>query len=331
MQFLIIQTASIGDVVLITPILEKLHRFYPDAKMDVCVKKGMEGLFAHHPFIRKVLIWDKSNHKYKHLMQLANAIRDEHYDVVVNCQRFASSGFLTVYSGAKQTIGFSKNPFALFFSKRVKHSISKCNTTHEVDRNLSLITHLTDDSSGEIKLYPSQKDDAKMSPYKTQKYICIAPTSLWFTKQFPKERWIELIAQLDSDLQIYMLGSPADIAICDEIIQKSGHQKSLNLAGKLSFLESVGLMRDAHYNLVNDSAPLHFTSATNAKVIAFFCSTVLAFGFGPRSSRAFVAQVSEDLACRPCGLHGHRKCPKKHFKCAMDIDLKPIINRIEND
>ena len=330
MKILVIQTASIGDVVLITPILEKLHRFYPDAKLDVCVKKGIEGLFAHHPFLRNVLIWDKSHHKYNHLMQLANAIRDEHYDVVVNSQRFASSGFLTVYSGAKQTIGFSKNPFSWWFSKRIKHSISERNTMHEVDRNLSLISHLTDDSTADIKLYPSLTDDAKLSPYKTQKYICIAPTSLWFTKQFPKERWIELITQLDADLRIYFLGSPADIDICNEIIQTSNHPNSLNLAGRLSFLESVCLMRDAHYNLVNDSAPLHFTSATHAKVIAFFCSTVLAFGFGPRSPHAVVAEVSENLPCRPCGLHGHKQCPKGHFKCAMDIDLKPVIQQLND-
>jgi heptosyltransferase-2 len=88
-------------------------------------------------------------------------------------------------------------------------------------------------------------------------------------------------------------------------------------------------MRDAHYNLVNDSAPLHFTSATNAKVIAFFCSTVTAFGFGPRSSQAVVAEVSESLPCRPCGLHGHKQCPEKHFRCAMDIDIKPIIQLID--
>ena len=328
MKILIIQTASIGDVVLITPILEKLHKWYPCAKIDVCLKKGIEGLFVNHPFLRKVLIWNKSENKYENLMRLANAIRDERYDVVVNCQRFASSGFLTLYSGATQTIGFSKNPLSCFFSKRVKHSISERNTMHEVDRNLSLISHLTDDSSAEIKLYSSLKDDAKMSPYKTQKYICIAPTSLWFTKQFPKERWVELIKQLDSDLQIYFLGSPSDTEVCNDIIGKSKHQKSLNLTGKLSFLESVSLMRDAHYNLVNDSAPLHFTSATDAKVIAFFCSTVLAFGFTPRSSRAVVAEISKDLPCRPCGLHGHKQCPKKHFKCAMDIDLMPIVELV---
>jgi heptosyltransferase-2 len=135
---------------------------------------------------------------------------------------------------------------------------------------------------------------------------------------------------LDSDLQIYFLGSPVDIDICNDIIKKSKHQKSLNLAGKLSFLESVSLMRDAYYNLVNDSAPLHFTSTTNAKVIAFFCSTVVAFGFGPRSSRAVVAEISENLSCRPCGLHGHRQCPEKHFKCAMDIDLNPIVELINS-
>jgi len=42
-KFLVIQTAFIGDVVLATGILEKLHHFYPDAEIDLLVRKGNEG------------------------------------------------------------------------------------------------------------------------------------------------------------------------------------------------------------------------------------------------------------------------------------------------
>ncbi len=39
-KFLVIQTASIGDVILATPVIEKLHFHFPDAKIDFLVKKG---------------------------------------------------------------------------------------------------------------------------------------------------------------------------------------------------------------------------------------------------------------------------------------------------
>ncbi|MBX2974183.1 MAG: hypothetical protein KF797_13895, partial [Flavobacteriales bacterium] len=46
-KFLVIQTAFLGDAVLVTSILEKLHAFYPDARIDLVVRKGNDGLFGH--------------------------------------------------------------------------------------------------------------------------------------------------------------------------------------------------------------------------------------------------------------------------------------------
>ena len=79
-------------------------------------------------------------------------------------------------------------------------------------------------------------------------------------------------------------------------------------------------MKGATMSYVNDSAPLHIASAMNAPVTAIFCSTVPAFGFGPLRANGHVVETKEELDCRPCGLHGHRACPKGHFKCALGIE-----------
>ena len=97
-KFLVIQTASIGDVILATPVIEKLHFHFPDAKIDFLVKKGNQSLFEAHPFLHKILIWDKSTNKYRNFNGLIDVIRDNKYDCVINIQRFAASGLLTIYS-----------------------------------------------------------------------------------------------------------------------------------------------------------------------------------------------------------------------------------------
>ena len=326
-KFLVIQTASIGDVILATPIIEKLHSFYPEAKIDFLVKKGNESLFNSHPFLNKVLVWQKSTDKYKNFWILINIIRDKKYDCVINVQRFVSSGLITVYSGAKTTIGFNKNPFSLFFTKRVKHTIKKGNR-HETERNLDLVRMITDKSSFPVRLYPSQRDYAKMSQYKTIRYITISPASLWFTKQYPVEKWVEFIREVDTEMRIYFLGSKNDYNICEVIIKNSKHINSLNLAGKLSFLESAALMKDAIMNYMNDSAPLHFASSVNAPTTAIFCSTVPSYGFGPLSENSVIVESKEKIDCKPCGLHGLNKCPEKHFKCALTIDKNDLLRRI---
>jgi heptosyltransferase-2 len=99
----------------------------------------------------------------------------------------------------------------------------------------------------------------------------------------------------------------------------------VNLAGQLSLLASAALLRGAVLNYVNDSAPLHLCSATDAPVCAVFCSTVPAFGFGPLSTFARVVQHAPGLACRPCGLHGHARCPLGHFRCALEIETPLLL------
>ena len=100
-KFLIIQTAFIGDVILATAVVEKLHEFYPESKIDFLLRKGNEGLLDNHPFINDVLIWDKKNKKYDNLKAISRSVKRKKYDVVVNLQRFASSGMITAFSGSQ--------------------------------------------------------------------------------------------------------------------------------------------------------------------------------------------------------------------------------------
>ena len=83
-------------------------------------------------------------------------------------------------------------------------------------------------------------------------------------------------------------------------------------------------------NYVNDSAPMHIASAMNAPVTAIYCSTIKEFGFGPLSDVSYVIEEKQNIACRPCGLHGHKACPLGHFQCAMDIQPKDILEKTLN-
>jgi heptosyltransferase-2 len=328
--FLIIQTAFIGDVVLATALVEKLRFHYPDANIDFMVRKGNEGLLAGHPHVREVLVWDKKGGKYRSLFRLLKQIRANKYDHVVNVQRFAATGILTALSAALETVGFDKNPFSSFFTKSVPHLISTVEKPlHEVDRNQALIEHLTDQYAAKPALYPSGRDFDKVASYKVAPYVCIAPASVWFTKQYPKDKWISLIDGIDPKLNVFLLGAPGDSTLAEEI--RTGCASSAritNLCGKLSLLQSAALQKDALRNLVNDSAPMHFASAMNAPVTAIYCSTIPAFGYGPLSDNCAIVETLEPLSCKPCGLHGHASCPEGHFKCAYTIRDGQILGTI---
>jgi heptosyltransferase II len=325
-RFLIIQTAFIGDVILATPVIEKIHLFFPDSTIDFLLRKGNEGLFNNHPFLNKLIIWDKGQGKYLHIFGVIKKIRSGNYDYVINFQRYVSTGIFTVFSKGKITIGFDKNPLSFLFDKKIKHRISQDDIAiHEVNRNLELISFLTDNKYTKPALYPIDKDFEKV--HQNEPYVCIAPTSVWFTKQLPANKWIELIKQIDNKYLTILTGGANDVPACDHIKEMSSRYKVVNLAGKLSFLESVALMKNAVMNFVNDSAPLHFASAINAPVTAVFCSTVPRFGFGPLSDRSKIVEVGVKLDCRPCGLHGYKSCPKGHFKCS-NIEISDLLKTL---
>ena len=83
-------------------------------------------------------------------------IRKHKFDCVINCHRFASSGFLTGFSGAKHTAGYKQNPFSFLFNLNVKHSLN--NGLHETERYNQLIEDFTDNKTFKPKLYPSSND-----------------------------------------------------------------------------------------------------------------------------------------------------------------------------
>ena len=329
-KFLIIQTASIGDVILSTALAEKLHASYPDAVIDFLVKKGMEALFKGHPFVKNVLVWDKKKDKYLNLIRLLSKIRHTHYDAVINVQRFITTGFLSGLSGASIRAGFDKNPLSFLFTIKIKHVIGQeSDGLHETQRNQKLIASLTDGEAYRPVLYPEERDFAATLSYKAIPYVCIAPASLWNTKQFPVDRWVELIRKIPDRIAVYLLGSPSDAPLCNYIKTESEKDNVFDLSGKLSLLESGALIRDAKMNYVNDSAPLHIASAMNAPVTAVYCSTIPGFGFGPLSDNSTIIQTELDLSCRPCGIHGYNECPLKHFKCAQTIVINSLLNTLD--
>lgn len=370
-QFLIIQTAFIGDVVLATGLIEKLHAHSPEAKIDFLVRKGNEALLTGHPLLRQVLVWDKKKNKNRNLWKMLRHIRRQRYDKVINVQRFAATGLLTAFSGAKETIGFDKNPFSFLFSKKIPHILAANGMAkHEIERNNDLIKHFTGEQAMRPRLYPSKDDYAFVLPYQSQPYLCIAPASVWFTKQYPPEKWVDFIRKLPAAFIVYLIGAPSDHALCESIraavedqtpltpspvatdilppatsagrdlsraqssadiqvpASNSQHPVVVNLAGKLSFLQSAALLQGAVMNYVNDSAPMHFASAMNAPTTAVYCSTIPSFGFGPLSDVRFIVEKPEPLYCRPCGLHGRAACPEGHFRCAYEIRDEQLLRSL---
>lgn len=323
-QFLIIQTAFLGDVILATPVCSELKRLFPDAHIDILVRKGNESILLNHPAIRNVITFDKKAGKLKALKKCIQTIRKENYDTVINLHRFGSSGLIAALSKAPTKIGFDKNPFSFAYTLKIPHEIG--NGTHEVERNLQTIAHLGAEKIVRPSLYPSTINEATASALTDAKrpYFVLAPASVWFTKQLPIDHWITLARKLTHHGAVFVIGGKDDAFLCQKVIDGAALPTSNNLAGKLNLLDSCALLQHAKRCYVNDSGPMHMASAMNTPTTAFFCATVPKFGFGPLADRSIIVETTEQLACRPCGLHGGKTCPEGHFNCGTSINIDDV-------
>lgn len=334
-KILIIQTAFIGDVILATSLVDFIKEQIPECEVHFLLRKGNESLLQNHENIDKVIVWNKKEGKIKNLIKLALQARKEKYDYAFNIQRFASSGFFTFLCGAKVKVGFKQNPLSFLFTASIDHMIphfTENSYYHEVQRNLQLLEPLFHDfkipNAEEIRpsLTITKEQFDKVKPFESSSYLVLAPSSVWFTKQWNIENWKDLTAKASISYQLYFIGGPDDKEFIQSIIGEN--KNCTNLCGKLSLVESAALMKNAKRVFVNDSAPLHLASAVNAKTTAIFCSTIPEFGYFPLASDSKLIQLSPRLECMPCGLHGKRQCPLGHFKCAVNISVDHVISTI---
>ena len=59
MKILIIHTAFIGDIVLSTPLIQKIKDKYPDSQIDYMTLSGNKSIISNNPNLHDIIIYDK--------------------------------------------------------------------------------------------------------------------------------------------------------------------------------------------------------------------------------------------------------------------------------
>ncbi|NLB35570.1 MAG: glycosyltransferase family 9 protein, partial [Elusimicrobia bacterium] len=105
-------------------------------------------------------------------------------------------------------------------------------------------------------------------------------------------------------------------------------ERGLSFEGKTNVKDLIALVSLMDFLISNDSGIIHIAAALGIGVGAIFGPTVPALGFTPFGSRHVIIE-NKDLKCRPCSLHGPRTCPKKHFKCMLDISPEDVLMQVK--
>ncbi len=348
-RILIIQTAFLGDLLLSVPLIKHLKSTFPGVEISVVCRKGFGSLLTSLGLVDRALeIEKKKKETYRQALEAFGHIE---FDLLLCPHESFTTASFSKKVRARKKIAFHKWWNFFFFTERIKKDLSlpdalrqmsllqefdpllkkNLQDFHKQDlawkkQNSFLLTPVPDWASPVVNVNSRFAEVQSNRGLKTN-YVCLFPGSVWKTKQWSEEGFVGTGKGLaQQGLQVVVMGGPGEEELAARVAKQI--PESLNLAGQTNLLESLVILSKAQVVISNDSAGQHLAALVAAPTLSVFGPTVLEFGFRPWNSFSTVVE-REGLACRPCGKHGHHKCPLNTHECMKSIQSKEVLERIE--
>lgn len=320
-KILLIRFSSIGDIVLVSPVIRAL-KTQLKCQLHVLTKKKSRLLYEHNPYVDGIHIFEKS------AAEIIPKLKKEQFDFVVDLQKNLRS--LRV----KRALNV---PFASFSKLNIKKwllvqwKMRVMPDVHIVDRYFEAVKSLGvyNDSKG-LDYFIPETDFVNLDefpPLQNKNYVGFVIGGQHQTKMLPVEKTVGIINRLP--WPVVLLGGPEDKEKGEQIRLLADHHHVFNACGQFSLHQSASLVKQAGIIITNDTGLMHVAAAFQKPVISIWGNTVPELGmtpYEPQTPENVVTAEVKGLSCRPCSKIGYKKCPKGHFKCMMNQDENFIVN-----
>jgi heptosyltransferase-2 len=321
------QTAFLGDAVLTLPLLGALKERYPDADIHFFVRAGVEPVFAGQPEIARVRPFAKrgAQKSLNAAVRLGWELGREGFDLWISAHTSLRSALVAGSTGIKRRIGYDRPWYnRLAYTETVDRRFGEL---AEIERLMELARPLgITGPAPEARLVLSGEavraaDRFWEAAGFDRPVLGIHPGSTWPTKCWPEEYFSEIVRRAAAGgAHVLVFAGPGEEEVAARVIDQAqaDPHRVTDLAGRLTLPELAAYLGRLDAYLTNDSGPMHLAWTQDVPLVALFGPTVKALGFFPRGANSTVLE-NEGLACRPCGLHGPKKCPEGHFRCMREL------------
>ncbi len=350
-----VQTAFIGDAVLAVPALLHLKEYYSDYQIIFVCRLGVGDLFRRLNLVDFVFeVEKKSKRSYREVL---SQLAEFKIEKVISPHESLTTALFVQDIDADIKIGFKKFWNLFFYDLRV----TKNRQLPEALRQMQLLGAEDEKLQENISHYLQSKraylrgENGRMSApplwaqmnltahmaknssdwltlqsrlpfvWSERKKVLLFPGSVWETKKWTD--YLSLAKNLTRQYEVVLMGAANEKNLCLEI-QKQVPQAQV-LAGQTSLHETLLIIHHADLVVCNDSSPAHLASLTNTPVLSIFGPTIIEQGFRPWSAQAYVLD-RQGLFCRPCGAHGHNKCPRGTHECMKNISVAEVEKSVQS-
>jgi heptosyltransferase-2 len=309
-------TNWIGDVFLSLPAVYSLKRIFPDATIDIALKRPLGGLVGRVAEIDSVLEYDGT---FSGERSLVSRMRSARYDLGVVFPRSLHAALLVYLGGARRRIGYAADGRSPLLTDRVRRT-PEIRAVHQSEYYRHLVSVLGD--PGPLitpRITPDPGDEAwvddflRAGGYTRGPLVGVNPGAAYGTaKRWFPDRFAAVADRLTKELggRTVILGGPQDRDVEAEV---AGFMRSVPIraAGATTIGRLVSLISRLSLLITNDSGPMHIAAALDVPIVAIFGPT----NPDTTSPMGRAAVVRHEFECSRCLL---RTCPIDH-RCMESV------------
>ncbi|MCB0476520.1 MAG: glycosyltransferase family 9 protein [Crocinitomicaceae bacterium] len=319
-KFLIIRFSSIGDIVLTSPVVRCLkNQFNGEVEIHFLTKSQFADLVQFNPYIDRCHFLEEST------SDLIQKLKEEQFDYIIDLHHNLRTLRVKKALGVK-TFAFNKLNIEKWLLVNFKKD--KMPHLHVVDRYMETLSsfHIQNDGKGLDYFYPDSFSFNASKFSLPNNYLAFVIGAKFNTKRLPQEKVEEICSQIATP--IVLIGGKEEEEEGEKIASKFSHV--LNLCGQTSLMESAKIVEKADVIVCNDTGFMHIGAAFQKNMVTVWGNTVPEFGMYPYlESDKFSQHEVQGLKCRPCSKIGFAECPKKHFNCMNQQNVKEILEKIQ--
>ena len=310
---------GMGSVLQSTPMLSAIRKRYPKAQIIYVSTQSNRKLLGKIDWVDTIITVDDSSlwkfviSNIKSLFALIKMRPQVYFDLEIYADY---STLFTLFTLSTNRVGFYLRSSS--FRMGIYTHMMFFNPNVPISKVYLQLAQLIDCDTADAPLYPLKKQ-LQVPPPREREYIVINPNAsdLRLERRWGKSNFITLIEWTLAafpDVDILLIGSPAERAYTSEIAGAIPHKRLHNQAGKTSLEELFSLIAHAKIMVSNDTGPMHLAFCTQTPVICLFgpCSPEQ---YG-RSAYAHI--LYKRVYCSPC-VHDFEVPPCKGDNVCMKL------------
>lgn len=271
MKILVTRLRFLGDIVLCTPLLQRLREAHPDARIDFLGASPHVDVLRHHDAVDTLHVLG-ARASNAEMLGMARRLRAVGYDVAIDLFGNPRSALLTFATGAALRVGGDRGARArLFTHRRGRPEGDRSAVRHHLDKLVPVLGEAP--APCPTRLVVSADEAAALREAlgleTTSRVQVVHPGSTWPDKAWPEERWPAVVEHLTRRGDVVVLEPPGQPGLAAQVA-KGSRARPLDVLG---VREVMALLTHADLYVGNDGGILHAAVALQVPTVGLFGPT----------------------------------------------------------